>query len=88
MTDQQNQTTQLTSAAQPITAKTPQCVVGVSQRTAENGIPKKDNDSKAPSDKQAKKAEKLAALEKKIASKLRLKKIEFQLKRKELEMEM
>ena len=35
-----------------------------------------------------KKAEKLSALEKDFASKMRLKKIEFELKRKELEMEM
>ena len=63
-------------------------LVGVSQRTAEHGNPNRDNDSKASSDKRAKKAEKLAALEKDFATKRRLKKIEFELKRKELEMEM
>ena len=83
MTDQQNQTVQLTRDAEPTAAKTPQSVVGVSQRTVENGNTNRDNDSKASSAKQAKKAEKLAAL-----SKMRLKKIEFELKRKELEMEM
>ena len=88
MTYQQNQTTQLTSDAEPTTAKSSQCVVGVSQKTVENGNQNKDNNSKASSDKRAKKAEKLAALEKDFASKMRLKKIEFELKRKELEMEM
>ena len=88
MTDQQNQTAQLTSDAEPTAAKSSQFVVGVSQQTAENGNPNKDNNSKASSDKRAKKAEKLAALEKDFASKLRLKKIEFELKRKEHEMEM
>ena len=88
MTDQQNQTAQLTSDAEPTANKSSQSVVGVSHRTAEPGNPNKDNNSKASSDKQAKKAEKLAALEKDFASKMRLKKIEFELKRKELEMEM
>ena len=88
MTDQQNQTAQLTSDAELTAAKSSQFVVGVYQQTAENGNPNKDNNSKASSDKRAKKAEKLAALEKDFASKLRLKKIEFELKRKELEMEM
>ena len=88
MTDQQNQTAQLTSDAEPTAAKSSQSVVGVSQRTVENGNPNKDNNSKTSSDKRAKKAEKHAALEKDFASKLRLKKIEFELKRKELEMEM
>ena len=87
MTDQQNQTVQLTTDAEPTAAKNSQSVVGVSQRTVENWNPNKDNDSKASSDKQAKKAEKLAAFEKYFASKMRLKKIEFELKRKELEME-
>ena len=88
ITDQQNQTTQLTSDAEPTAAKSSQSVVVVSQRTVENGSQNKDNNSKASSDKRAKKAEKLAALEKDFASKMRLKKIEFELKRKELEMEM
>ena len=65
-----------------------QSVVGVSQRTVENGNTNKENDSKASIDKRAKKAEILAALEKNFASKMRLKKIEFELKKKELEMEM
>ena len=55
MTDQQNQTVQLTSDAEPTVAKNSQSVVGVSQRTVENGNPNKDNDSKASSDKRAKK---------------------------------
>ena len=88
LTDQQNQTAQLTSDAEPTAAKSSQFVVGVSQQTAEHGNPNKDNYSKTSSDKRAKKAEKLAALEKDFASKMRLKKIEFELKRKELEMEM
>ena len=88
MTDQQNQTVQLTSDAEPTASKNSQSVVGVSKRTGENGNPNKDNDSKASSDKRAKKAEKLAALEKDFASKMRLKKIELELKSKELEMEM
>ena len=88
MTDQQNQTVQLTSDAKPTAAKNSQSVVGVSQRTVENGNPNKDNDSKASYDKRAKKAEKFKALEKDFAAKIRLKKIEFELKRKELEMEM
>ena len=89
MKDQQNQTVQLTSDAEPTAAKISHSVVGVSQRTAvENGNPNKDNDLVASSNKRAKKAEKLAALEKDFAAKMRLKKIEFELKRKELEMEM
>ena len=88
MTDQQNQTVQLTSDAEPTAAKISQSVVGVSQRTVENGNPNKDNDLKVSCDKRAKRAEKLAALEKYFAAKIRLKKIEFELKRKELEMEM
>ena len=88
MTDQQNQTVQLTSDAEPTVAKNSQSVVGVSQRTVENGNPNKGNDSMASSEKPAKKAEKLAALEKDFDSKMRLEKIEFELKRKELEMEM
>ena len=88
MTDQQKQTVQLTSDAEPTAAKNSQTVVGVSQRTVENGNTNKDNDSKTFSDKPAKKAEKLAALEKDFASKMRLKKIEFDLKKKELEMAM
>ena len=87
MTDQQNQITQLTSDAEPTAAKSSQSVVGVSQRTVENENSNKDNNSKASSNKRAKKAEKLAALEKDFASKLRLKKIEFELKRKELELD-
>ena len=88
MTDLQKQTLQLTSHAEPIASKNSQTVVGVSQRTVENGNPNEDNNSKTSSDKRAKKAEKLAALEKDFASKMRLKKIEFELQRKELEMEM
>ena len=88
MTDQQNQTAQLISDAEPNAAKISQSVVGVSQRTVESGNPNKGNDSKASCDKRAKKAEKLAALEKDFAAKMRLKKIEFELKWKELEMEM
>ena len=64
MTDQQNQTAQLTSDAELTAAKSSQSVAGVSQRTAEKENPNRDNDSKASSDKRAKKAEKLAALEK------------------------
>ena len=88
MTDQQNKTLQLTSDAEPTAAKNSLSVAGVSQRTLENGNPNKDNDSKASSDKRAKKSEKLAALEKDFAAKMRLKQIESGLKRKELEMEM
>ena len=88
MIDQQNQTVQLTSDAEPTAAKTSQWIEGVSQRTVENGNPNKKNKSKATSDKRAKTAEKLAALEKDFASKMKLKKNEFELKRKELEMEM
>ena len=88
MTDQQNQTAQLTSDAEPTAAKSSQFAVGVFQQNAEHGNPNKDNYSKTSSDKRAEKAVKLAALEKDFASKLRLKKIEFELKRKELEMEM
>ena len=47
-----------------------------------------DNESKASSDKSAKKAEKLAALEKEFNSKMRLKSIEFEMKQKEIEMEL
>ena len=87
-TDQQNQTAKLTSDAEPTAAKSSQSVLGVFQRTAEHGNPNRDKDSKASSDKKAKKAEKLTALEKDFASKIRLKKIEIELKRKELETEM
>ena len=82
MTAQQNQTVQLICDAEPTAAKNSQSVVGVSQRTVENGNPNKDNHSKASSDKRAKKAEKFAALEKDFAAKMRLKKIEFELKKK------
>ena len=75
MTDKQNQTVQLTSDAEPTAAKNPQSVVGVSQQTVENRNPNKDNDSKASSDKRAKKPETLAALEKDFASKIRLTKL-------------
>ena len=88
MEDQQNQTVQLASDAEPTAAKNSQSVAGVSQRTVEHGNPNRDNDSKASSDIRAKKSEKLAALEKDFASKMRLKKIEFKLKRKELEMDL
>ena len=88
MTDQQNQTVQLTSDVEPTAARNSQSVVGDSQRTVENGNPNKDNDSKASSNKRVKKAEKLAALEKNFAAKMRLKKNEFELKKKELEIEM
>ena len=81
-TDQQNQTAKMTSDAEPTAAKSSQSVLGVFQRTAEHGNPNRDNDSKASSDKQDKKAEKLTALEKDFASKMRLKKIEIELKRK------
>ena len=64
ITDQQNQTVQPTSDAEPTAAKISQSVVGVSQRTVENENPSEDNESKASSDKRAKKAENLAALEK------------------------
>ena len=85
MTDQQMQTVQLTSDAEPTAAKNSQTVVGVSQRTVENGNPNKDNNSKASSDKRAKKAEKLATLEQDFASKMKLKKNEFELKGKSLQ---
>ena len=47
-----------------------------------------DNESKASSDKRAKKAEKLAALDKEFNTNMRLRKIEYELKQKELEMEL
>ena len=47
-----------------------------------------DNESKASSDKRAKKAEKHAALEKEFNSKMRLRRIEFEMKQKEIEMEL
>ena len=59
MTDQQNQTAQLTSDAEPTAAKSSQFVVGVSQQTAERGNPNKDNYSKSSSDKRAKKQKSL-----------------------------
>ena len=59
----------MTSDAEPTAAKNSQSVVGVSQRAVEKGNPNKDSDSKASSDQRAKRAEKLAALEKDIASK-------------------
>ena len=62
-------------------------VVGVSQQSIENGNSNMDNNSKASSEKRAIVAEQLAALEKVFASKMRLKNIEFELKRKELETE-
>ena len=64
-----------------------QSVVGVSQQSVEKGNSNMDNNSKASSEKRAKVAEELAALEKVFASKMRLKKIEFEMKRKELETE-
>ena len=47
-----------------------------------------DNDSKASSDKKAKKTEKLAALDKEFNTKMRLRKFEFEKKQKLLEMEL
>ena len=59
VTDQQNRTVQLKSNAVPTAAKNSQSVVGVFQRTSEHGNPNKDNDSKASSDKRAKKQKSL-----------------------------
>ena len=87
MTDQQNQTLQLTGDAEPTAAKTSQSVVGASQRTVEKGNPNKDNNSITSSDKRAKRAEKPSALEEDFALKMRLKKTEFEFKRQEFEME-
>ena len=48
MTDQMNQIVQLTSDAEPTAAKNSQSVVGVSQRTVENGNAKyKDTNGNA-----------------------------------------
>ena len=44
-----------------------------------------DNESKASSDKRAKKAEKFAALDKQFNTKMRLRKIEYEMKQRELE---
>ena len=69
MTDQQNQTVQLTSDAEPTAAKISQSVLGVSQQTVENGNPNRGNDSKASSDKRAQKAEKIAAFGERLCCK-------------------
>ena len=71
----------MTSDAEPTAAKSSQSVVGYSQRTAANGNPNRDNDSKASSDKRAKQAERRGAIEEDFASKMRLKKTEFELKK-------
>ena len=47
-----------------------------------------DNESQESSDKRPKKAEKLAALEKEFNCKMRLRRIEFEMKQKEIEMEL
>ena len=69
MTDQQNQTVQLTSDAEPTAPKNSQPVVGVSQRTVESRNPNKDNDLKASSDKRAKKGRKTCGFGERFCSK-------------------
>ena len=69
MTDQQNQTVQLTSDAEPTAAKISESVVGVSQRSVENGNPNKDNDLKASTDKRAKKLKKTCGFRERLCSK-------------------
>ena len=59
MTDQQNKISQLPSEAEPTAAKTSQSVLGNSQRIAEHGNPNRDIESKAHSDKLAKRQKNL-----------------------------
>ena len=58
--------------------------VSVKNQQKEN----QDIESKASSDKKAKKAEKFAALDKEFNTKMRLRKTEYEIKQKELEMEL
>ena len=58
--------------------------VSVKNQQKEN----QDNKSKGTSDKKAKKAEKLAALGKEFNSMMRLRRIEFEMRQKEIEMEL
>ena len=88
MADQQNQTPLQSRAAEP-NDKVPRSMGETSQVSVKNQ--QKDNqdkESRASSDKRAKKAEKLAALDKEFNTKMRLRKIEYEMKQKELEMEL
>ena len=88
MADQQNQTPLQSRAAVP-NDKVPRSMGETSQVSVKNQQKEnQDNESKASSDKKAKKAEKLAALDKEFNTKMRLRKIEYEMKQKELEMEL
>ena len=88
MADQQNQTPLQSRAAEP-NDKVPRSMGETSQVSVKNQQKdNQDNESRASSDKRAKKAEKLAALDKEFNTNMRLRKIEYEMKQKELEMEL
>ena len=88
MADQQNQTPLQSRAAEP-NDKVPRFMGETSQVSVRNQQKEnQDNESKASSDKKAKKAERLAALDREFNTKMRLRKIEYEMKQKELEMEL
>ena len=88
MADQQNQTPLQSRAAEP-NGRVPRSLGETSQACIKNQQKEnQDNESKASSEKRAKKAEKLAALDKEFNTKVRLRKIEYDMKQKELEMEL
>ena len=88
MADEQNQTPLQSRAAGP-NDKVPRSIRETSQVSVKNQQKEnQDNKSKGTSDKKAKKAEKLAALEKEFNSMMRLRRIVFEMRQKEIEFEL
>ena len=88
MADQQNQTP-LQSRAAESNDKVSRAMGETSQVSVKNQQKEnQDKESKASSDKRAKNAEKLVALDKEFNTKMRLRKIEYEMKQKEIELEL
>ena len=88
MADQQNQTPLQSRATEP-NDKIPRSIGETSQVSVKNQQKEnQDNESKASSDKKAKKTEKLAALDKEFNTKCVWEKLKYEMKQKELEMEL
>ena len=88
MEDQQNQSPLQSKAPEP-NDKAPRPMGETSQDSVQNQQEQnQDSESKASSDKKAKKAEKPAALDKEFNSRMRLRKIEYEMKQKDVEMEL
>ena len=88
MEDQQNPSPLQSKAPEP-NDKAPRPMGETSQDSVQNQQKEnQDREFKASSDKKTKKAEKLAALDKEFSSKMRLRKIEYEMKQKDVEMEL